>query len=127
MPNQELENENYIAEYEHNLVVTQSQYEPHTFAAYHGVRGFATQIHICPQDGELGRGPIWRLYNEFIYDYDEYLDELNPTGCDLQVTYENLGEIFHDGIFLSQFARKIQRCWFNREELPTACPCPESP
>ena len=30
-------------------------------------------------------------------------------------------------IYMSSFARKIQRCWFNREELSMACPCPESP
>ena len=29
--------------------------------------------------------------------------------------------------YMNAFARKIQRCWFNREELPMACPCPESP
>lgn len=29
--------------------------------------------------------------------------------------------------YMNAFARKIQRCWFNREEQPMACPCPESP
>ena len=28
--------------------------------------------------------------------------------------------------YMNAFARKIQRCWFNREEQPMACPCPES-
>ena len=28
--------------------------------------------------------------------------------------------------YMNGFARKIQRCWFNREELPMACPCPEA-
>jgi len=30
-------------------------------------------------------------------------------------------------LYMSGMARRIQRCWFNREELPMACPCPESP
>tara|TARA_R110000737_G_scaffold219806_1_gene235754 strand:- start:769 stop:1134 length:366 start_codon:yes stop_codon:yes gene_type:complete len=29
--------------------------------------------------------------------------------------------------YMNAFARKIQLCWFNREEQPMACPCPESP
>jgi len=29
--------------------------------------------------------------------------------------------------YMNAFARKIQRCWFNREEQPMACPCPEAP
>jgi hypothetical protein len=105
MPNQELENENYIDDYESTLVISQSHYDPER------------------HDGQLGRGPIWRTYNEFIYDYDEYLVDNDIGGC----WAANLSDIFHDGIFLSQFARKIQRCWFNREELPMACPCPEPP
>jgi len=27
--------------------------------------------------------------------------------------------------YMNGFARKIQRCFFNREEQPMACPCPE--
>ncbi len=29
--------------------------------------------------------------------------------------------------YMNAFARKIQRCWFNRQEQPMACPCPEDP
>ena len=46
---------------------------------------------------------------------------------DCPYMWDNLDEVQAKILYMSGFARKIQFCWFNREELPIACPCPESP
>ncbi len=63
--------------------------------------------------------------------FGDYLDTLNIAN---EIQYQRDGEDIDPDVedallirYLGGMARRIQRCWFNREELPMACPCPESP
>ena len=56
-----------------------------------------------------------------------YCDSENYWGWETETYWgpeEADGHLFR---YMSGMARRIQRCWFNREEQPMACPCPEAP
>ena len=63
--------------------------------------------------------------------FGDYLDTLNIANeIHFQRDGEDMDADNEDALlirYLSGLARKIQFCWFNREEQSMACPCPESP
>ena len=73
----------------------------------------------------LSADPIW-AYSMMACQWEEW-DAWWEVHYHRPWEWDSLDEAQSKILYMSGMARRIQRSWFNREEQPMACPCPESP